>query len=167
VEHAQLVRIARNWLAGSQRCRVIVCEHQGGCNEEPDAIAWRTQPNTCRTESILVECKASRADFFADQKKWHRIYRDGLGDLRWYLTPRGLLDVGEVPDGWGLIEARSVLGSKTNYHCRKMVHAPERERTIQRLDDERTFLSYVTRNALQAVGLVSHFGVVIDDDGDA
>jgi hypothetical protein len=56
-------------------------------------------------ESILVEVKVSRADFFADKKKpWRENPEDGMGDYRVYVTPRGLLKPEEIPYGWMLWE---------------------------------------------------------------
>ena len=69
--------------------------------EIPDAIGW-----TCWGESIMIECKATRSDFLADAKKPHRGPAAGMGRERLYLAPKGLIDPGELPAGWGLIEAR-------------------------------------------------------------
>ena len=56
-------------------------------------------------ESILVEVKISRADFFADKKKpWRKNPEMGMGDFRVYLTPKGLLKPDEIPYGWMLWE---------------------------------------------------------------
>ncbi|MEL6349833.1 MAG: hypothetical protein AAFV53_42410 [Myxococcota bacterium] len=67
----------------------------------PDAIGWRGD------YSILVECKTSRSDFFADKKKAIFRFPDRCpGQERWYLTPKGLVKPREVPKGWGLAEVR-------------------------------------------------------------
>lgn len=63
--------------------------------EIPDALGWL--PNGW---SIMVECKTSRSDFLADKKKGDR----RLGQERYYLTPKGLLDPTQVPEPWGLLE---------------------------------------------------------------
>ncbi len=95
--HADLVAVAARWLYGTRSCRVVLTER--GRQEVPDAIGW----GRC---CIVVECKVSRADFFADMKKPHRqAGAIALGEERWYLTPAGLLrDAGGVPPSFGLLE---------------------------------------------------------------
>lgn len=66
--------------------------------EKPDTIGFDTYGN-----SILIECKTSRADFLVDKQKPHR-KEGGMGDKRFFMAPKGLLDPTEIPDGWGLIE---------------------------------------------------------------
>jgi hypothetical protein len=52
-----------------------------------------------------VECKVTRADFLADRAKPFRAKPDkGVGSERFYLAPAGLLRIGELPEGWGLLE---------------------------------------------------------------
>ncbi len=67
--------------------------------ETPDCIGW----NSFR--SVLVECKASRADFKRDAHKATRIHEGlGMGNERFYLAPAGMIQKDELPDGWGLLE---------------------------------------------------------------
>jgi len=74
--------------------------------EVPDAIGWKRAHH-----SVVVECKISRADFLADREKQFRQKAEtAVGCERFYLTPVGLLGVGELPAGWGLLE----------YHARKI-----------------------------------------------
>lgn len=97
--HEEGVERARKWLAS--RCSVVVTELSHGRTETPDALGWKG------LVSILVEVKTSRADFDADRRKYFR--RDvsaGVGSDRYYLAPRGLLDPGELPENWGLLEPR-------------------------------------------------------------
>jgi hypothetical protein len=55
--------------------------------------------------SILIECKASLSDFRADRKKKPRISkRTGIGELRYYMAPRGIIPENEIPTGWGFLE---------------------------------------------------------------
>ena len=68
--------------------------------EQPDALGINS-----KGRSILVEVKTSRADFFADQKKPFREKPSkGIGDIRVYLTTKGLVKPEEVPYGWMLWE---------------------------------------------------------------
>lgn len=54
--------------------------------------------------TVLLEAKISRADFIADRKKPHRIRPEtGIGKWRYFICPKGLIDVKELPDKWGLI----------------------------------------------------------------
>jgi hypothetical protein len=102
--------------------------------EEPDAIGWG--PNG----SELVECKVSRSDFMADQKKpWRRHEWTGLGDLRWYLTPPGLLKAEELPARWGLLETSGRI-------VRVLSKATPRERREPGMRSEiRLLLSVISR----------------------
>jgi hypothetical protein len=68
-------------------------------SEEPDAIGWKAAFST------LVECKATRADFRSDLRKGARQHMMfGMGVHRYYMTPKGLIESEEVPQGWGLLE---------------------------------------------------------------
>jgi Holliday junction resolvase-like predicted endonuclease len=99
--HAQLVKLAERWLT-SHGCLIVLSEQTADSGEVPDLIGWK---NNCR--SVLVECKVSRADFFADQSKQVRRQPErGMGCQRLYLTPSGLLQPSELPKGWGLLEVR-------------------------------------------------------------
>jgi hypothetical protein len=99
--HAQLVGKAVAWLR-SYRCGVILSEQACVSGEMPDAIGWKRA-----SHSVLIECKISRADFLADRDKPFRQKQAlGLGCERFYLTPPGLLDPGELLPGWGLLELR-------------------------------------------------------------
>ena len=89
--HAELVQVAAKWLRA--RCAVVITEMTSGAAEQPDAIGFNSYVST------LVECKTSRADFFADRKKLSR-----MGYYRYYLTAPGLLQISDIPEGWGLLE---------------------------------------------------------------
>jgi hypothetical protein len=97
--HAQLVQKAVEWLR-AYRCGVVLAEQACISGEMPDAIGWK---RSCH--SVLVECKISRADFLADRGKRFRQKPDtGVGCERFYLTPRQLIRIEELPVGWGLLE---------------------------------------------------------------
>jgi len=102
ISHSALVKRAERWLL-SHGCAFALTELVViiSSGEIPDAIGWNGPIST-----ILVECKTSRADFLADQKKHFR--RDliwGLGRYRYYLCPKGMLQPEEMPKGWGLLWA--------------------------------------------------------------
>lgn len=113
-EHRDLVALAARWLRGSarvcrsygdlhvtvsSRCRVVLTEMVSAAPEIPDAIGWFC----CGLMSIVVECKTSRSDFLADQKKSSRSPGRGMGAFRYYLAPNGLISPEELPDKWGLL----------------------------------------------------------------
>lgn len=100
VSHAALVKRASKWLE-MRRCSVVICDGATTVSEMPDAIGWDSAITT-----ILIECKASRADFLKDAKKPMRRYPElGMGRERWYLAPAGVIKASELPAGWGLLEA--------------------------------------------------------------
>lgn len=99
--HKELVERAKAWLKGRRRCCFVVTEPQGHAFREwPDAIGW-----TYRGFSVLVECKASLSDFYADRRKRNRAIF-GMGDQRFYMTRPGLIvpERHTLPDNWGLVE---------------------------------------------------------------
>lgn len=82
------------------RCGVVLSEQACVSGEMPDAIGWK---KACH--SVLVESKVSRADFLADRSKpWRIKPESGVGCERYYLAPRGVVRIEELPAGWGLLE---------------------------------------------------------------
>lgn len=68
--------------------------------EVPDAIGWRNGGRV----TILVECKVTRSDFLADMRKPFRVTpAKGVGDWRFYLSPPGIIEPDDLPEGWGLL----------------------------------------------------------------
>lgn len=101
MNHSDLVNVAYKWVLKNCSCGVAFKELTTVApnGERPDVIgfgAWN--------HSVLVEVKVSRADFLADKKKPFRIDSSkGMGTQMFYCCPDGMIDVGELPDGWGLI----------------------------------------------------------------
>ena len=62
--HETLVQKAVAWLRG-YGCGVVLSEQSCTSGETPDAIGWK---RACH--SVVVECKASRADFLVDREKF-------------------------------------------------------------------------------------------------
>jgi hypothetical protein len=115
--HAQLVKVAEQWLR-RYRCGIVLSEQQCASGEMPDAIGWKGK---CR--SVVVECKVSRADFLADRAKaWRTNPEIALGSERFYLSPRGIVRVADLPKGWGLLE----------YHDRRVTTLAKPARQSQR-----------------------------------
>lgn len=95
--HKELVDKAFDWAKG--RYGVVVKERVAGWGEIPDVLAMNL------SESTLIECKASRADFHADKKKMSRLNTDGMmGTYRLYCCPKDMLKESDIPKGWGLLE---------------------------------------------------------------
>lgn len=84
------------------KCSVVFAEIVTSASETPDAIGFFYSGN----RSILIECKASVSDYYSDRSKPFRKSPElGIGDWRWYMTPKGLInDSWELPAGWGLLE---------------------------------------------------------------
>ena len=117
MNHTELVTRAVKWLRNYFHCRVILSElvaYTDSC-ETPDAIGW------VFNQSILVECKANLADYYADRKKYsRRPDLPALGHWRFYLTPPGLIIKPEaILDGWGLYEVhgRSIIHKGGNEYA--------------------------------------------------
>lgn len=107
--HEELVVQAQGWLK-RQQCSVIISE-MASVGEEADAIGF------INGISILVECKASRADFLRDKKKPFRIEPCcGMGTYRYYLAPKGMIKTSELPDRWCLLEYDGEKVRETKKH---------------------------------------------------
>lgn len=66
--------------------------------EQPDVIAWRSNA------SLVIEVKVSRSDFLAEKKKpFRKNPKLGMGDWRFYLSPPGVIQQNDLPEGWGLL----------------------------------------------------------------
>lgn len=143
--HNELVKRAVRWLRNTAKCSVVVSELVTILREIPDAIGWKGGL------SILVECKVTRADYYADKQKSIRIgsrlypeIDEGMGRERYYLAPKGVLVHKNIPDGWGLLEM-SVSG-----RVRKVVPAPVRIQTNAALRNEMRLMSSALRRYQEA-----------------
>jgi len=108
--HKELVEIAYRWLLKNAGVGIAFKELKSIDREIPDAIgfgAWK---------SVLIECKVSRSDFLSDKKKPHRA--KGMGNWRFYMCPKGLIKVDELPEKWGLIYVNDDGEAKIEYDCR-------------------------------------------------
>lgn len=109
--HDALCLRAKRWLSGTMRCNPTF-SNCASCAEIPDAIGWHSGG------SIVVECKTSVSDFYADRRKylgwknheykWVLSYdrfpeKEGpqhgyelvevprMGDLRYYMSESGIV----------------------------------------------------------------------------
>lgn len=98
--HKQLVNLGARWMKGLSIRDWRILTETGYRTENPDIFAF------AKYYSVLIECKASRADFLADKKKPFRANPEtGIGRRRYYLTNRGVAKQEEMPKGWQLLEA--------------------------------------------------------------
>jgi hypothetical protein len=109
ITHEDLRKAAVKWLSGTSRsdhrCSVVLSEIATASSQIPDAIGWAA------SRSILIECKVSRSDFFADATKPSRIANHIPGTRRYYLAPARMVKWEELPIGWGLLEYHAGFGS--------------------------------------------------------
>jgi hypothetical protein len=141
VTHAELVTFAERWLRAGRRLPIVLCDVR--CvvvSEMPDAIGF-----TNRGYSVLVECKASRADFARDEKKWFRRAPElGMGYERWFCAPPGIIRVEELPPQWGFLEPRGPKRARIIRKPGRFLKRNER--------DERALLVLALRRATEGWG---------------
>lgn len=95
--HKILVQIGYKWVL--KRCGFAFKEMKTTHNEIPDVIGFNS------IGTFLLEVKVSRNDFFTDKNKsFRQLPQNGLGDWRFYIVPKDLIRIEELPKGWGLIE---------------------------------------------------------------
>lgn len=96
--------IMRRQLVGRSNMLITYEPGKTSLPESPDIIAL-SKGFRLKEPSVVVECKATRADFLKDRKKPFRIYPDkGMGLFRAYVTNPGIAMEHEVPEGWLLYE---------------------------------------------------------------
>lgn len=117
--HSQLCEKAAKWLHNHKEncivpnCTIVAKELVTIVNETPDVIGFACGP------SIIIECKTSISDFYADKNKPFRINTKlGMGNRRFFFAEIGLLNVENLPDGWGLLEisGRKIFITKKSEH---------------------------------------------------
>nr|WP_299488624.1 hypothetical protein [uncultured Allomuricauda sp.] len=95
--HNDLVEIGYKWCLS--RCGFAFKELRTTSMETPDVIGFNSNG------TFLLEAKVSRSDFLVDKKK---IFREhpmlGMGDWRFFIAPKGMIKIDELPMNWGLIE---------------------------------------------------------------
>ena len=120
--HKDVVRRMAAWLRNSIGCNVVMAELTTANPETPDVLGFRTGGH-----SILIEVKVSRADFLADKNKSFRRQMDrGMGDMRYFAAPKGLLKADEMPENWGLLEVEE--------RCVRVRKEPERQEANKRAE---------------------------------
>lgn len=98
--HAELISRAEKWLLNSKRCGFCLTElvTYSVSGEIPDIIGWQG------TQSHLIECKTSKADFYRDRKKiFRQLSYLGVGVYRYFMSEPGVIDQKSLPSRWGLL----------------------------------------------------------------
>ena len=88
------------FLKYEKHCGVVAVELKSYATDSiPNVIGFK---QSC---SYLIESKVSRADYRADLKKphRHRLSMFAVGNYRYYLCPTDLIQVEDLPEGWGLL----------------------------------------------------------------
>lgn len=107
--HRNLVEIGYKWALS--RCGFAFKELSCVNAEIADVIGFNSNG------TFLLEAKTSRADFIADKKKPFRCNPCiGMGDWRFFIVPKGLVKIEELPDMWGLIEVNERYKSVITYN---------------------------------------------------
>lgn len=106
--HSILCEVAVKWLRKVKKQNCIYSTYPIAASEIAcfDGVKWLEVPDAIgfnAYSSCVIECKMSRADFFADQKKPFRNDGCGMGQKRFYLCPENLIKENELPQGWGLL----------------------------------------------------------------
>lgn len=99
--HDDLVTIAHRWVLNNASCGVAFKEISttNTTGEIPDVIGFGSWGL-----SVLIECKASRSDFLCDKHKTFRKEpHKGMGTMRYYCCPTGMIKKEELPERWGLV----------------------------------------------------------------
>ena len=98
--HNQLVRRIATRFKNQHLSSVVMTEFKTSAQEIPDVLVMQSGAH-----SVLIECKVSRTDFLTDKDKFFRRQENyGMGDVRYYAAPVGLIKPEELPTGWGLLE---------------------------------------------------------------
>lgn len=101
LKHKDLVILAGRWLGRSKGCNPVFTE-KGSSHlaEFPDAIGWTAH------ECFVVECKTSKADLLANNKKCLT-----LGSGRYFLFEEDVFQEckGLIPEDYGILIAYKTL----------------------------------------------------------
>lgn len=146
--HDELVQRAGRWLRNTVKCSVVLLDGQAfsAYGEMPDAIGFYGWWGW----SVMVECKTSLNDFYADKRKRtrcleamdRRFERDvrHLGQERWFFCPKGLIDPERhtIPEGWGVAwvtpkQVKRVLTPEASILTKKF-HTLKFDQTVQAME---------------------------------
>lgn len=149
--HKQAVRRIGNWLKNTKACPVVISELATANHETPDVIAFHGAGG-----SILVECKVSRSDFLADRNKsFRRDPESGMGDVRYFATPPGVIRTEDDLEDWGLLEIHE--------RCVKVAREPQHQAANKRAEVKLLMSSIRRLQIATAVYVVSEPCATVGD----
>ena len=109
--HSELVEIGYRWCLNKSAFVFHELVTINGTGEVPDVIGFKDDG------TFLIEAKTTRSDFLSDKKKpFRKCPSEGMGDWRFFICNKGLIKVGELPEGWGLIEVNEKGKARTMFN---------------------------------------------------
>ena len=106
MNHSELIEIGKKWLL-NKGCSVVITDLSSCAYERPDVIGFSSG------SSIKIECKTSKSDFKNDKNKISRRHDElEMGNYRYYLTIKGLINKEDIPNNWGLLEVNGKIINK-------------------------------------------------------
>lgn len=153
--HHDLCLLAEKFLKGQKFGVVFRDGFKAVTNsgEQVDALGFRSG------FSCLIEIKVSRSDFLQDKKKTFRVNPVlGVGQWRFYLCPAGLINITDLPDGWGLLwlengKIKKIHGWPSNT---RWCDAPFAQRYNYRAEAE------IMYSALRRIEIQGQLGLIYD-----
>jgi len=99
--HSELAKMAEQWLRIKMDCPMTAVGATLHSGENPDVIGFFDGG-----DSVVMECKTSKADFATDKyKPCRRFPENGMGDYRYLAVPVGVFKYGDrIYKNWGVIE---------------------------------------------------------------
>ena len=100
--HYELCKEGAKWLKKTPFTGYKYITVELVCIAADNTDIWGT--NGC--ESTMIEVKTSRSDFLNDKKKFSRQPQNiihAIGNYRYYLCPKGIINIEDLPEGWGLL----------------------------------------------------------------
>jgi len=97
LNHNELCELGAKWIRAIGSYRFVDTEIHAPIGQIPDVIGLGFH------KSIMVECKTSRSDFFADRKKNN--HGSTTGYHRFYLCPPDIIKPDDLEEGYGLLYA--------------------------------------------------------------
>jgi len=127
MKRCDLLRIGRRYMVQAIHLDPVLVEYPSPpvLNWMPDLIGWKLDigfGGTYVLNSYIIDVCANLKEFRKDSTN-KALAKSNLGQNRYYLTPDGLVQKADLPEGWGLI----YYNTKTK-RCRKVVPATYRSR---------------------------------------
>lgn len=127
MKRCDLLRIGRRYMVQAIHLDPVLVEYPSPpvLNWMPDLIGWKLDigfGGTYVLNSYIIDVCANLKEFRKDSTN-KALAKSNLGQNRYYLTPDGLVQKADLPEGWGLI----YYNTRTK-RCRKVVPATYRSR---------------------------------------